>query len=266
MSENHLDDLLDELVTVEPRPAWNDVLARARRSHRRFVALTAVVGLLVLVPTAWAIDGAFFGSPPPPHVTSAAAKLDKIYAQLRADIAKHLGEPKPETRADLSKLRGLLQVQTPDGLLDVWGAPGTDGGLCAFWAYDADSGGKSGSLDISSNGCSDPGGLDNNLSLGTSDLAHPDIYLTWGYTEHANAATVHLTFKNQDGVLFSKTVPVVDGFFLATFPRDPSTRDSVYDTTGLQQVIIYDASGNELRSLWVPTGLTGPTGSTGPTG
>src|SRR5437773_525262 len=47
MNESHLENLLDELVTVEPRPAWDDVLARTRRSHRRFVAMAAVVVLFV---------------------------------------------------------------------------------------------------------------------------------------------------------------------------------------------------------------------------
>lgn len=52
----YLDGLLNELVVTEPREAWSDVVARARRSRRRYLAVVAAIATLVLAPSAWAID------------------------------------------------------------------------------------------------------------------------------------------------------------------------------------------------------------------
>lgn len=54
----YLDELLDKLVAAEPREAWNDVLHRARRTHRLYVGAAAGVGALVLAPAGWAIQRA----------------------------------------------------------------------------------------------------------------------------------------------------------------------------------------------------------------
>jgi len=51
----YLDGLLDELVVTEPREAWCDVVARARRSRRRYVTVVAAIATLVVAPSAWAI-------------------------------------------------------------------------------------------------------------------------------------------------------------------------------------------------------------------
>lgn len=58
MSDDYLSELLDELVTAEPQPAWNDVLTRARRSRRRSMTAVAALAVLVLAPSAWAIHNA----------------------------------------------------------------------------------------------------------------------------------------------------------------------------------------------------------------
>lgn len=77
--ETYLDGLLDELVAVEPRPAWGDVLRRARRSRRRYAVAAVGVATLVLAPSAWAIQHvALAGSspiPPPPAYQSG----DKVW-------------------------------------------------------------------------------------------------------------------------------------------------------------------------------------------
>ena len=194
MSENYLDDLFDQLVTVEPRPAWNDVLARARRSRRRYGAVAVLVALFVLVPVAWAVDGAF-NAPPPPQVQSAAAAWNRLVPQVVAH-AEANGWPDPEqygTTADLSKLHGLVQVQTPDSPLDVWGAPSSNGGLCYFSTYEADL--APGSRNAGGpGGCSQPGGLAKNYAV-EIDSGHPDVYLTSGYTDNASAASAQVTLK-----------------------------------------------------------------------
>lgn len=68
----YLNDLLDNLVTAEPRPAWGDVVRRARRAHRRYVTAAAALGALVLAPSGWALQHVAFSSPatispPPPY-------------------------------------------------------------------------------------------------------------------------------------------------------------------------------------------------------
>ena len=251
MSETYLDDLFEQLVTVEPRPAWNDVLARSRRSRRRFGAMAVLVALFVLAPAAWAVDGAFFGSPPPPAITSVAAAMNRLVPQAVA-YAKANGWPNPEqygTTADLSKLHGLVQVQTPDGPLDVWGAPSSNGGLCYFMAYEADLKAPPDppSHDPLGGGCTQPGGLAKNYSIDT-DSGHPDIYLDYGYTDNANATSAQVTMKVGENVL-SKTGPVVDGFYLVAFPRDPSATGAWDDANiGLERVVTYDTSGNEVET------------------
>jgi hypothetical protein len=63
MSDSHLDGLLDELVSSEPREGWDDVLQRARHSQRHYTALVLVVAALVLAPTTWAAVRLVQGSP-----------------------------------------------------------------------------------------------------------------------------------------------------------------------------------------------------------
>ncbi len=251
MSENYLDDLFDQLVTVEPRPAWNDVLARARRSRRRYGALVVLVALFVLVPVAWAVDGAF-NAPPPPQVQSAAAAWNRLVPQVVAH-AEANGWPDPEqygTTADLSKLHGLVQVQTPDSPLDVWGAPSSNGGLCYFSTYEADL--APGSRNAGGpGGCSQPGGLAKNYAV-EIDSGHPDVYLTSGYTDNASAASAQVTLKVGADVL-SKTGPVVEGLYVIAFPRDPATTGAWDDANmGLEKVVTYDTSGNEVETWQNP--------------
>ena len=59
MTEARIDDLLDGLVPpFEPRPdGWDDVLARARGTRRRYVLAAAAAAALLIVPTAVALRG-----------------------------------------------------------------------------------------------------------------------------------------------------------------------------------------------------------------
>jgi hypothetical protein len=258
MSEAYLDNLLDQLVTVEPQPAWDDVLARARRSRRRFAVMAAAVAVFVLAPAAWAVDGGFFGSSPPPDVTSLAASMNK-YAPQALAYAKAQGWPNLDqygTTADLSKLQGLVQVHTPDGPLDVWAAPSSNGGLCYVMAYEADLAGvmPRGPL---GGGCTQTGGLANNYGIEV-DSGHPDVYLAQGYTDNTRAASVQVTMKVGDKDL-SKTGPVVDGFYLVAFPRDPSATTAWDDANiGVEKAVTYDASGNEVETWTNPWQLPCP--------
>lgn len=255
MNDDDLTDLLDQVVTFEPLPAWGDVLGRARRSRRRYGALVAVVALFVLVPAAWAIDNAFYGSPPPPQAQSEVASMNKYAPQAQAYAQAH-GWPNPQqygTTADLSKLHGLFQVQTTYGPLDVWGAPSSNGGLCWTMDYQADLTHAPGVMSEpgGGGGCSQPGGLANNYGI-EIDSGYPGVYLTSGYTDNANAASAQVTLKVGQNVL-SKTGPVVEGLYAIAFPRDPTTTGAWDDANiGLEKVVTYNPSGNEVETWQNP--------------
>jgi photosystem II stability/assembly factor-like uncharacterized protein len=75
MTDAYLDGLLDELVTTEPREAWEDVLDRARRARRRYVAIVVAVITLLVVPSAWAIQQAWSGKHYSPTYAPRAAQI-----------------------------------------------------------------------------------------------------------------------------------------------------------------------------------------------
>jgi hypothetical protein len=116
MMDAHLDQLLDELVPMEPREQWNDVLSRARRSRRRYIAVVAAVAVLVLAPAAWAAVNAFEGTPAP-------QVIQQDFSYHRVTINPRTGFVHFIPDADASKAHGVLQLQTSDGPLDLWAAP-----------------------------------------------------------------------------------------------------------------------------------------------
>ena len=251
MSEAYLDHLFDELVTAEPQPAWNDVLGRARHSRRRYGVLVAAVALFALAPAAWAIDDAFFGSAPPPEIQSRAAFLNE-QAPLAVANAAAAGWPDPEqygTTADISQLRGVMQVHTPYGPLDVWAAPSSIGGLCYWTEYEsvlkaspeqmAEPGGGG--------GCTMAGDLGKNYSTAITTM-YPLVYTHTGYTDNPNAASAEITFQVGDKVI-TASGPVVEGLYVIVTPRDPShTTDWDTANTGILKIVTYDASGNEVET------------------
>ena len=114
MTESRIDDLLDEQVPpFEPRPdGWEDVLARAHTTRRRYAALAVVALALLLVPTAVALRGQiadlFQGTPAPPAVSTSFESSNKI-----ADLATQKGFGARFPHADVSKAHGVIQIQTP---------------------------------------------------------------------------------------------------------------------------------------------------------
>ena len=201
----YLDHLLDELVSVEPAEAWQDVLERARRSRRRYLAAATAVAALVLAPASWAIAKSFEGTPAPPSVKSDF----RFSNQMRAKIAKTLGRKQPKAIA--SKAHGVIQVQTADGPIDLWAAPTTDGGTCYLYGWPS---GPNNRLGATSSGCvaSDPklAGVQHNLDWGEgSDYQHRNYNVINGYA-WGRATTVRVTLSNGKAT----TLPVVEGLFL----------------------------------------------------
>lgn len=75
MTDDYLNRLLDEFATAEPREDWGDVLKRARRARRRYVAVAVAIATLVLVPSAWAIQRALSTKHYVPSYAPGAAQI-----------------------------------------------------------------------------------------------------------------------------------------------------------------------------------------------
>jgi hypothetical protein len=197
----YLDRLLDELVSVDPSEAWQDVLKRARRSRRRYVGAAAVVAVLVLVPAAWAITQAFEGKPAPPSVKSFFRTSNKMNAM----VAKTLGKKVP--RAIVSKAHGVVQVKTADGPLDLWAAPARGGGTCQLIAWEPN---PSHPHTSEVGGCYSATPAPNNLSWSSGgDYWHRNYNVVSGYA-YGDAATVRVALSNGRTL----TLPVVEHLFL----------------------------------------------------
>lgn len=226
MTDTHLDGLLDELVTAEPRERWNDVLARARRSRRRYAAVAAVITLLVLAPATWAAVNAFEGTPAPESIHQTFLQGDAAAAVMQA-YANQNGLARDFPRADPTKAHGVLQLQTSDGPLDMWAAPELDGsGSCWFIGWESD---MRADQAAGEGGCMQAGR--DAISPGTyNDASHPGYTLLNGSVV-GSETTLDVTLT--DGS--TTTIPVVEHLFLDALPHG----------TGLPTSIVgRDAAGN----------------------
>jgi hypothetical protein len=209
MIDAYLDDLLDELVQTEPRAHWGDVLDRARRSRRRYVAVAATVAALVLAPAAWAIASAFEGKPAPASVKANFRYWNHISPQMARALKAHGGTYKPI----VSKAHGVIQVQTADGPLDLWAAPTKEGGTCYFVGWQSNlrktASGESTCVPASAKAFN-AGSSAHNLEVSWGgDYQHRNYSVVEGYA-YGGATTVRVT--RTDGS--TKTLPVVEGLFL----------------------------------------------------
>lgn len=228
MMDAHLDGLLDELVTAEPREQWKDVLGRARRSRRRYTTVVAALAVLVLAPATWAAVDAFEGTPAPPSVVENFLQWDARAAALSAARAQ-AGFTAQVPAADASKAHGVLRLQTGDGPLDLWAAPGlNDGGTCLFIGWESDLDRPYGAYGFG--GCEPETPADGReIAWGEVNLPplHPSYWILSGYV-YGDANTVEVVFA--DGG--TTTLPVVERFFMAAFTSDReiasfTARDSV---------------------------------------
>jgi len=210
----YLDRLLDELVPADGHEAWQDVLGRARRSRRRYLAAIALVAALVLAPTAWGIAQAFQGTPAPPKV-----KADLRFGnKMGAEIAKTFGRKEPEAIA--SKAHGVIQVHTADGAIDLWAAPATDGGTCYLIAWQSGLGATSSSCVPATAASANAQGGPHNLVLSTGgDSAHRNYNIVNGYA-YQGATTVRIRLSNGK----TQTLPVVEGLFLGALHQSTHWR------------------------------------------
>jgi hypothetical protein len=234
MTESRIDDLLDELVPPFSQVAdgWDDVLARARAARSRYAVLAVAMLALLLVPTAVALRGRitdlFQGTPAPPAVSTTFEGQNKI-----ADLATQKGFGDKFPHVDVSRIRGVMEIQTPDGPQDLWAAPNEQGGTCWFvdWANDPAPNGSQPGYGTCDNG-------DQRRSIGTSflwELPHPALRTLLGLAPvRADRAVVEL----KDGS--TRTLPVVQGAFLASLDEAAQlARITAYD--GSEQVATWEA-------------------------
>jgi hypothetical protein len=242
MMDAHLDNLLDELVTAAPRERWNDVLARARRSRRRYFAAVVTGAALVLAPAAWAITQAFEGKPAPQSIKSEF----RFGNRMKAKIDKVLGRKEPKAIA--SKAHGVIQVQTADGPLDLWAAPASDGGTCYFVGWQSDlretrAAGTSSCAPATADRDNALGPLHNLEVSWGGDYKHRNYRVVDGYA-YGGATTVRITMS--DGS--TKTLPVVEGLFLGALHQSLHWRLR----PRLVSVVTRDAHGHVVGSLRLP--------------
>jgi hypothetical protein len=206
MTDSYLDGLLDELVRVEPRESWDDVLQRARRAQRRYTVLVVAIAVLVLAPATWAAYRAFEGTPAPRSIRQDFVLIDGA-----------------------GKAHGVLQVQTRYGPLDLWAAPELGGGKCWILIWMRKTSNPHGSFEGT---CSNPAVSAPPIDVGIGWATHPIPVLSGSVT--GRATTVEVKLSNG----YTMTLPVVEHLVLGVVPLQPGAR-----LPGVAFAIGRDASG-----------------------
>jgi hypothetical protein len=229
MTESRIDELLDEhLPAFEPRSdGWEDVLARAHTTRRRYAALAVAALALLLVPTAVALRGQiadlFPGTAAPPAVSTSFEGINRV-----ADAAIRQGFARRFSHVDVSKAHGVIEIQTADGPQDLWAAPNDQGGLCWFIDFANDQPVGSGQPGFGSCEVSTPPPSNIVFEGPGWTVAHPSLYTVDGRV-YVGAATVQLTLADGSAA----NLPVIEGFFLGSLDKGAKvTQVTAYDKTG----------------------------------
>ncbi len=240
MTESRIDELLDEHVPAfEPRSdGWEDVLARAHTTRRRYAALAVAALALLLVPTAVALRGQiadlFQGTPAPPAVSTSFESNNK-----GADLATQKGFGARFPHANVTKAHGVIQIQTADGPQELWAAPNDQGGLCWFidFANDpAPNGAKPGFGSCDTSASARPPS-DITFEGPGWELSHPSLYTVDGRV-YGDATTVQVRFADGSDI----RLPVVEGLFLGSLNREVK----------VTQVTAYDEAGKRVAQMTRP--------------
>jgi hypothetical protein len=238
MTETRIDELLDEFVpAIEPRSdGWDDVLARANTTRRRYAALVVAALALLLVPTAVALRGQiadlFRGTPAPPAVSTSFEGFNRF-----ADATIRAGFARQAPHADLSKAHGVIEIQTADGPQDLWAAPNDQSGLCWFIDFPNDQPSGNAQPGFGSCDTSTPASSDIALEGPGWILSHPSLSTVDGRV-YTDASTVRLTLA--DGS--TTRLPVVEGLFLGSLNKGAKVK----------QVTAYDEKGTEVAGITRP--------------
>jgi hypothetical protein len=203
-----------------------------RVAPRKRLVLVVALAALLLVPAAVAVGGKiidfFEGTPPPPSVSMAYQQMNRV-----ADYATRQSFGAEFPKADVTKLHGVIEINTPDGPQDLWAAPNNQGGQC--WTVDFAN-------DTPNNGVQPTSGTCDDATPPPSKINFSDFWLRWhsdlltGYGRvYVDATSVTLTLADGSTV----TAPVVEGFYLASFSRDAK----------VIQVTAFDSAGSEVATF-----------------
>jgi hypothetical protein len=194
--------IADALVATSARP----------RARRRAALLVAAACALVLVAVGVAFGGrlydAFFGRPAPHSVKHAIATLTRKNAILPAEFRS--------PAFVVSKTRGLLQVTTPAGAVDLWEVPLRAGGTCTFAQADR----RPAKRAPAAGPCTTPHTRQSPIlwSAVHVHVGHARVRILEG---HVVASVTSLELRRPDGS--TRPVPLADGYFLTALPESNPT-------------------------------------------
>ena len=183
------------------------------RAHRRVALLVAAACALVFVAVGVAFGGrlydAFFGRPAPHSVKRAIATLSR---RSRAVLPAEFRSP----AFAVTKTRGLLQVATPAGLVDLWEVPLRAGGTCTFAQADR----RRAKRAPAAGPCTTPQTRQSPIlwSAVHVHVGHERVRMLEG---HVVASVTSLELRRVDGS--TRPVPLADGYFLTQLPESNPT-------------------------------------------
>jgi hypothetical protein len=206
---------------------------RILRASPPRITIAVALAALVLVPAAVAFGGRivdfFEGTPPTPAVSAFYEGMNRM-----ADMAVAEGFATKFPKADVSRIHGVIEIQTADGPQDLWAAPTEEGGSCWFVDFAGDPSGPHGQLGYGSCDLPTPPTPDVDFEdYWTAE--HPELLTALGRVR-VPAASVRLTLSDGSAV----AAPVVEGFYLVSLANgDRVVSVTAFDTAG-NQVAAFD--------------------------
>ena len=208
-------------------------IARPRTHRRPSLAVLFAAAALVLVPTALAFRGQvidLFQRTPPAAISTAATTMERT-----ANGAMKAGFAARYPIADVSKLHGVMEIQTADGPEDLWVAPNDLGGQCSFVNFANDPVSATVVQGTCDTATTPPA---SNITFNEfRELPHPTLLTAFGRV-YVDAASVKLTRADGSAV----TAPVLEGYYLASLDK----ADQVISVTA------YDAAGSAVAEWGRP--------------
>ena len=123
---------------VSASRAWLGGRIHLRQRRRTLLAIFAAA--VIVVPPAVAFRGDLLslieGTPAPRSVVTTFERINLGYLRLRKLIIRDHLKPSFYARIEVSKLRGVVELETPEGTVSLWEAPQTSGGECWVWNFD----------------------------------------------------------------------------------------------------------------------------------
>ena len=220
---------LDDLVPsfADEQPDWADVVARSThttrprttpswpRHSRRAVAVGLAFVLVAgsAVALAGPVHDLFFGKPAPPIIKKAFTQHNEMRARMRQWQKAHGIPVYSLPLVDVANAHGVMAAKTPDGLLLLWAAPTKTGGQCWFVEFAADQVGHT--RPRGGGSCTEKPVASSTIRWSTEwTAAHPTLNVLSGRLV-TNAAVVRVWSRHGK----ARTIPVIDRYFLAAFPR-----------------------------------------------